>query len=206
MKRLIAFLLIAAVANPAHAFWGIGDVTFDPTSYGEIVKQYEQMVKMYETAKSQLDSLAKIEQTIKEAQQAYDTLASGDIKNVVAGMKLDTNNTKTAAGLRAELANMENHGTQSVSYVNYQLSMIGQLENLAALQKASSNNMQQSTGNPLLRWAQPRNCAASRMIIRNRKPQRRLWTTCKTLQNFMERLLNEQSGRIAHQLQYGSVV
>jgi hypothetical protein len=112
------------------------------------VKQYEQMVKMYETAKSQLDSLAKIEQTIKEAQQAYDTLASGDIKNVVAGMKLDTNNTKTAAGLRAELANMENHGTQSVSYVNYQLSMIGQLENLAALQKASSNNMQQSTGNP----------------------------------------------------------
>jgi hypothetical protein len=148
MKRLIAFLLIAAVANPAHAFWGIGDVTFDPTSYGEIVKQYEQMVKMYETAKSQLDSLAKIEQTIKEAQQAYDTLASGDIKNVVAGMKLDTNNTKTAAGLRAELANMENHGTQSVSYVNYQLSMIGQLENLAALQKASSNNMQQSTGNP----------------------------------------------------------
>jgi hypothetical protein len=148
MKRLITFVLIAAVANPAHAFWGIGDVTFDPTSYGEIVKQYEQMVKMYETAKSQLDSLARIEQTIKEAQQAYDTLASGDIKNVVAGMKLDTNNAKTAAGLRAELANMENHGTQSVSYVNYQMSMIGQLENLAALQKASSNNMQQSTGNP----------------------------------------------------------
>jgi hypothetical protein len=146
MKRLIAFVLIAAVANPAHAFWGIGDVTFDPTSYGEIVKQYEQMVKMYETAKSQLDSLAKIEQTIKEAQQAYDTLASGDIKNVVAGMKRDTNHTKTAAGLRAELANVENHGTQSVSYVNYQMSMIGQLENLAALQKASSNNMQQSAG------------------------------------------------------------
>ena len=148
MKRLIAFVFIAATANPAHAFWGIGDITFDPTTYAEVAKQYEQMLKMYETAKSQLDSLAKIEQTIKEAQRAYDTLASGDIKNVVAGMKLDTHSTKTAAGLRAELANMESHGTQSVSYVNYQMSMIGQLENLAALQKASSNNMQQSTGNP----------------------------------------------------------
>jgi hypothetical protein len=146
MKRLIAFVLIAATANPAHAFWGIGDITFDPTNHVELVKQYESMKQMYETAKSQLETMSKIEQTIKEAQRAYDTLASGDIKNVVAGMKLDTSNTKTAAGLRAELANMESHGAQSVSYVNYQLSMIGQLENLAALQKASSNNMQQSAG------------------------------------------------------------
>lgn len=146
MKRLIAFAFIAAVANPAHAFWGVGDITFDPTNHTELVKQYEAMKQMYETAKSQLDSLAIIQQTITEAQQAYETLASVDIKNVVAGMKLDTSNTKTAAGLRAELANMESHGAQSIGYVNYQLSMIGQLENLAALQKASSNNMQQAAG------------------------------------------------------------
>ena len=29
MKRLLAFVFALAVANPAHAFWGVGDITFD---------------------------------------------------------------------------------------------------------------------------------------------------------------------------------
>jgi hypothetical protein len=40
-------LLIAFVA-PAFAILGIGDIVFDPTSYGELVKQFTQMQKEYQ--------------------------------------------------------------------------------------------------------------------------------------------------------------
>jgi hypothetical protein len=146
MKRLSAFVIAAAFAAPAHALLGIGDITFDPTTYGEVAKQYEQMVKMYNTAKDQLDGLVKIEKTIKDAQQAYETLASGDLKNSITGLTSGGMNVKSAADLRAELANMESKGGQSASYVAYQMSLIKQLDDLTKLQKASATNAQQATG------------------------------------------------------------
>ena len=144
--KLAACILAAFAVSPANAFWGIGDVTFDPTNYAELVKQLDQMKKMYETAKTQVEGLMKIERTIKDAQQAYKIIASGDLKTAMGQLKVDPGNLKTAAGLRAELANLESKGTQNVEYVKYQLSLVGQLENLQALQKASSTNAQQSTG------------------------------------------------------------
>lgn len=146
-KTTLAVCIAAAFAvSPARAFWGIGDVTFDPTNYAEALKQLEEMKKLYNTAKQQVDNLVKIERTIRDAQEAYKLLASGDIKSAMGQLKVDPGNLKSAAGLRAELANLEGKGSQNAEYVKYQLSLIGQLENLQALQKASSTNAQQSTG------------------------------------------------------------
>jgi hypothetical protein len=146
MKRILVFISALVVACPAHAFLGVGDITFDPSTYGEVVKQYEQVVKLYEAAKQQIDSLAKIEKTIKDAQTAYDTLSHADMKSVAAGLTPNTNNVKTAAQLRAELARMESAGGQSTNYIKYQLYQIDQLDNLATLQKAAASNTDQATG------------------------------------------------------------
>ncbi len=144
MKRLLAVVLVAAAANPAQAFWGVGDITFDPTTYGEVAKQYQQAVELYKTAKQQLDNLASIEKTIKDAQKAYDTLASTSIKNVASSFSLKSGDNKTAAGLRAQLANVESGTTQTKGYINYQLSQLEQLDNLNLLQKASASNLKQA--------------------------------------------------------------
>jgi len=146
MKRLLAFVFTLAVANPAHAFWGVGDITFDPTSYAQLTKQYQQAVELYNNAKKQLDGLVSIEKTIKDAQMAYDTLASTNLKTVASGFSLNSGDSKTAAGLRAQLAGMENGTTQTAGYLSYQLSQITQLENLALLQKASASNLKQAGG------------------------------------------------------------
>ena len=146
MKRLLAFVFAAAVANPAHAFWGVGDITFDPTSYAQLTKQYEQAVELYNNAKKQLDGLVSIEKTIKDAQMAYDTLASTNLKTVASGFSLNSGDSKTAAGLRAQLAGMENGTTQTAGYLSYQLSQLNQLENLALLQKATASNLKQASG------------------------------------------------------------
>lgn len=146
-KTTIAVCIATAFATtPAHALFGIGDITFDPTNYAEAMKQLDEMRKLYKTAKEQVDNLVKIERTIRDAQEAYKLLASGDLKSAMGQLKVDPGNLKTAAGLRAELASLEGKGAQNAEYVKHQLALIGQLENLAALQKASSTNAQQSTG------------------------------------------------------------
>jgi len=146
MKRLLAFVFALAVANPAHAFWGVGDITFDPTSYAQLTKQYQQAVELYNNAKKQLDGLASIEKTINDAQRAYETLASTNLKTVASGFSLHSGDSKTAAGLRAQLAGMENGTAQTAGYISYQLSQLNQLDNLALLQKASASNLNQAGG------------------------------------------------------------
>ena len=146
MKRLLAFVFALAVANPAHALLGVGDITFDPTSYAQLTKQYEQAVELYNNAKKQLDGLVSIEKTIKDAQRAYETLASTNLKTVASGFSLNSGDSKTAAGLRAQLAGMENGTTQTAGYISYQLSQLNQLDNLALLQKASASNLKQAGG------------------------------------------------------------
>jgi chaperonin cofactor prefoldin len=125
---------------------GVGDITFDPTSYAQLTKQYQQAVELYNNAKKQLDGLASIEKTIKDAQMAYDTLASTNLKTVASGFSLNSGDSKTAAGLRAQLAGIENGTTQSAGYLSYQLSQLDQLDNLALLQKATASNLKQSGG------------------------------------------------------------
>jgi len=146
MKRLPAFVFALAVANPAHAFLGVGDITFDPTSYAQLTKQYQQAVELYNNAKKQLDGLASIEKTINDAQKAYETLASTNLKTVASGFSLQSGDSKTAAGLRAQLAGMENGSAQTAGYIRYQLSQLNQLDNLALLQKASASNLKQAAG------------------------------------------------------------
>jgi chaperonin cofactor prefoldin len=146
MKRLLVLVFALAVANPAHAFLGVGDITFDPTSYTQLTKQYQQAVELYNNAKKQLDGLVSIEKTIKDAQMAYETLASTNLKTIASGFSLNSGDNKTAAGLRAQLAGMENGTTQTAGYISYQLSQLNQLENLALLQKATASNLKQSSG------------------------------------------------------------
>lgn len=148
MKRLPAFvfvLLAVVAAHPAHAFLGFGDVTYDPQNYAEITKLYEQTKSMYDTAMKQLDSMANVERSIRDAQQAYDSLATFSLKQAAAGLTPDGSNMKTIAGLRDELARTGGGLSQNTGFVQYQLSQIRQLENLDLLQKASSTNVSDST-------------------------------------------------------------
>ncbi len=146
MNKFLVVIFSAMFVSPAHAFWGVGDITFDPTTYGEVSALYKQTTELYNTAKKQLDGLASIEKTIKDAQQAYDSLANTDLKQVVKGLRPDKNSGKTIGAMRAELERVGNGAGQNVGYIRFQLSRITQLENLALLKKASAANTEQATG------------------------------------------------------------
>ena len=145
MNKFLIFIFSAMFVSPAHAFWGVGDITFDPTTYGEVSALYKQTTELYDTAKKQLDGLASIEKTIKDAQQAYDSLANTDLKQVVKGLKPNKDSGKTIGAMRAELERVENGVGQNAGYIRFQLSRITQLENLELLKKASAANTEQAT-------------------------------------------------------------
>ncbi|MGC2048133.1 MAG: hypothetical protein WA635_05940 [Gallionella sp.] len=146
MNKFLIFIFSSMFVSPAHAFWGVGDITFDPTTYGEVSALYKQTKELYDTAKKQLDGLASIEKTIKDAQEAYDSLASTDLKQVVKGLKPGKDSGKTIGAMRAELERVENGVGQNAGYIRFQLSRITQLENLELLKKASAANTEQATG------------------------------------------------------------
>ena len=146
MNKFLIIMFSAMFVSPAHAFWGVGDITFDPTTYGEVSALYKQTKELYDTAKKQLDGLASIEKTIKDAQQAYDSLANTDLKQVVKGLRPDKNSGKSIGAMRAELERVGNGVGQNAGYIRFQLSRITQLENLALLKKASAANTEQATG------------------------------------------------------------
>jgi hypothetical protein len=146
MRKIMAAVLIAMVSSPSYAIWGVGDISFDPTTYGEVAQVYKQTVELYKTAMQQLDTVRKVEQTLREAQEAYQTVSNTKMKDLTSSLKIDPANSKTAAGLRAELQNMgDNLGNKS-SYMSYQLSRLKQLENIEALQKISAANVNDTTG------------------------------------------------------------
>ena len=76
MKRKYGTFLTLAVltfslAGPALAILGVGDIVFDPTSYGELVSQlfqmqqeYQQLVQTYQTIQSQYQQMLFMAQQV----------------------------------------------------------------------------------------------------------------------------------------------
>lgn len=146
-KNSIACLLVIAllvVSSPAHAFWGMGDVTFDPSSYGELISLYEQAQQAWDTAKSTLDSMQKVENTINQARQGVEALENFNLKQAAQqlanGGGIGASSDKIAA-LRSEMSNVEGTVGGNTSYVKYQLQRINNLEKLSALQDQSAKNL-----------------------------------------------------------------
>jgi hypothetical protein len=73
LRSAITALLVVALAlpvPPAFAFWGIGDVTSDPTSYTYFVEQIAVAQKQLVEAQKQIDTLGGIKTTADKAQRA----------------------------------------------------------------------------------------------------------------------------------------
>lgn len=149
MRKLFALLLalpLMCVPLRAGAVLGVGDLSFDPTVYGEISALYKQTVDLYKTAKEQLDGLVKIERTINDAKAAYDMLANTDIKRMFARILPDFSDAKSFAALRSEIARAEGEGIYAKEFVQFQHSRLAQLERLVLLKKATNKNLEDSAG------------------------------------------------------------
>jgi hypothetical protein len=149
MKAQLLYLLLlffSVCSTPAYAFWGVGDVTFDPTTYGEVMNLYNQTVKLWNTAKESLNTLNQVQQTLNQAKEGVDALKNFNLKqtagNLVAG---GNGGSDKINALRAEMSNVEGGISGSTSYISYQTQRITNLQNLEKLRKESAKNLSKAS-------------------------------------------------------------
>lgn len=143
----VAALVVTLYQPPVQALFGVGDLSFDPTVYAELVSIYDQGKELFDTAKKQLSSLADIQKTINEANQAYESLVNMDLKklsNDLAPRGTDGSSNRFAA-MRSELDRIQSTAEGSVSYVQYQQQRLKNLESLELLQTASASNTERAS-------------------------------------------------------------
>ena len=145
MKRrtlAVAGLIVTLYQPPAYALFGVGDLSFDPTVYAEIVSLYDQGKEIFDNAKKQLSSLADIQKTINEANQAYESLVNMDLKKLSNDLapRSTTGNDNRFAAMRSEIDRVQSTAGSSASYVQYQQQRLKNLESLDLVQTASASN------------------------------------------------------------------
>lgn len=147
MKSKFVCLLLMFLAfggSPAYAFWGIGDVTFDPTTFGEVTKMYQQTVQLWNTAKSSLNTLNQVQQTLNQAREGVDALKNFNLKQTAGNLTGNGSADKINA-LRSEMSNVEGGLSGSASYLNYQTQLITNLQNLEKLREESAKNLSKAS-------------------------------------------------------------
>jgi hypothetical protein len=135
MMKLILFVLFCIFITPkVYAVAGVGDLVYDPSMNSQMATMISQAKQMYESAKLQLDKMVSMEKTIREAQEAYETLSKYDI-NEVAKKLQNGGKLNSFAALRGQIANTEGAASQNSSFVSGNIERIRQLETRQLLPK-----------------------------------------------------------------------
>ena len=103
-KWIAVGALVLCTAKPSFAIFGLGDIVFDPTSYGSLASQLSTLTKMYTTASSQYISFKNniVNFSVKtQWQTALNSMKNVQVRNTYGetnGMTaaLDQNSTTAA--------------------------------------------------------------------------------------------------------------
>lgn len=146
--KLLGLLVVVLMgsATPAHAVMGVGDITFDPTTYAEVAKMYSQMKQLWKTAQDQLKTLDEMQTAMIQAREGVEALQNMDLKKAAQDLIPGSGGGSNKIGdLRSRMSSFEGNVSGSVGYVGYQLQRIKDLEKLQALQDQSAKNLSKSS-------------------------------------------------------------
>ncbi len=141
---LLAAALLGA-ASPARAFLGIGDVSFDPQSYGELVSIYNQLQQSAATLDGQLRTLRKLQTMTTRAQQSYRQVRDRKLHALAGGLGVPlagANGGLGAVRLRIEGRRAADPADAGVYAI--ELRQLAGLQQLQSLQQAAAGNVERS--------------------------------------------------------------
>lgn len=147
--RIVTAVAAALVfhATSARAIIGVGDISFDPTVYGELVEVWTTLQEMYKTTKKQLDNVIEIQRTMDRAYKSYEEMRNFDLKEAyhrATNFRKAGDNARIGERLRVLRGNVDRVGSEvnyDVNFLNSQRKRIMDLERLELVQKASEKNL-----------------------------------------------------------------
>ena len=136
-KWIIGGAVVLLTATPSFALFGIGDIVFDPTSYGSLVSQLTTIRTQYEMLKNNIEHFSFKQQW----QTARDTMQQASVRNLfgeTSGMTTALNTNSPAASNTAwTMATVPVNDT-TATYLAGQTPGSTQLSELAMIEASDS--------------------------------------------------------------------
>jgi type IV secretion system protein TrbJ len=136
-KWIIGGAVLLLTATPSFALFGIGDIVFDPTSYGSLVSQLTTLETQYNMLKNNIEHFSFKQQW----QTALNTMKNANVRNLFGetnGMTTALNTKSPAASSAAwTAATVPVNGT-TATYLAGQTPGSAQLSELAMIEASDS--------------------------------------------------------------------
>lgn len=136
-KWLIVATAVLVTATPSFALFGLGDIVFDPTSYGSLVQQLTTLQMQYNTIKNNLTHFS-----VKQQWQAVlTTLKNTNVKNLFGetnGMTAALNTNSPSASSTAWTAGTIPVSGNTTTYLQGQTPGSVQLSQLAMIEASDA--------------------------------------------------------------------
>ena len=136
-KWIIGGAVVLFTATPSFALFGIGDMVFDPTSYGSLVSQLTTLRTQYEMLKNNIEHFSIKQQW----QTARDTMQQANVHNLfgeTSGMTAALNTNSPAASNKAWTVATVPVNDTTATYLAGQTPGSTQLSELAMIEASDS--------------------------------------------------------------------
>lgn len=165
-KWLIVGAAVLATATPGFALFGLGDIVFDPTSYGSLVQQLTTLQMQYNAIKNNLTHFS-----VKQQWQAVlTTLKNTNVKNLFGetnGMTAALNTNSPSASSAAWTAGTVPVSGNTTTYLQRQTPGSAQLSQLAMIEASDSVSPDCLTAVGQYRAARTQNATAISTLATN---------------------------------------
>lgn len=165
-KWLIVGAAVLATATPGFALFGLGDIVFDPTSYGSLVQQLTTLQMQYNMVKNNLTHFS-----VKQQWQAVlTTLKTTNVKNLFGetnGMTTALSTNSPSASSTAWTAGTIPVSSNTTTYLQRQTPGSAQLSQLAMIEASDAISPDCLTAVGQYRAARTQNATAVSTLAAN---------------------------------------
>ena len=162
-KWIIGGAALLLTATPSFALFGLGDIVFDPTSYGNLVSQLTTMETQYQMLKNNIEHFSFKQQW----QTAFSTMKQANVRDLfgeTSGMTTALNTNSPAASSTAwTAATVPVNGT-TTTYLAGETPGSAQLSELALIEASDSVSPDCLTAIGQYRAARAQNTAANNSL------------------------------------------
>ena len=162
-KWIIGAAALLLTATPSFALFGLGDIVFDPTSYGNLVSQLTTMETQYRMLKNNIEHFSFKQQW----QTAFNTMKQANVRDLFGetnGMTTALNTNSPAASATAwTAATVPVNGT-TTTYLAAETPGSAQLSELAMIEASDSVSPDCLTAIGQYRAARAQNTAANNSL------------------------------------------
>ena len=139
-RTRIAVLLSATLlsSGTAQAFWGVGDVTYDPSNYSELLAIFAQLEDTYKTTMDSYRTMTSMEATIRQTREDYQQIRNFKLSHSIRHMNFRELDQRVKT-LTQDVGSLQDK-TANGDYGLTQLDNIQDLNRLQLVQEATDEN------------------------------------------------------------------